>query len=391
MAAGQGASAKKHGSIAVGQDATTDGQSAIAIGNTASALGTFSIATGIDANASQWAGVALGTEAEAAGGWATAIGGKASAAGFGSTALGSSSSAQEEGTVAIGDASKASNLNDVALGSNSVTEQAVGSANTTINGEVFNFAGATPIATVSIGSAGQERTITNLAAGRLDAASTDAVNGSQLFATNQAVNNLAAGVSKLANDAVKYDTNPDGTRADSVTLNGGSVSMEGGDSNAPVVLSNVANGVKRNDAVNVGQLQNTASSTLAKANVYSDMQSIKTLGEANTYTDQQMTRAVGEANAYTDTKFGMLSQDIGAVRKEARQAAAIGLAAASLRYDDRPGKLSAAIGGGVWRNEGAFAMGLGYTSQDSKFRTNVSMTTAGGNVGGGVGLSYTFN
>ncbi|WP_428839532.1 YadA-like family protein [Brucella oryzae] len=171
----------------------------------------------------------------------------------------------------------------------------------------------------------------------------------------------------------------------------GTASLPGGNPNAPVVLSNVANGVKRNDAVNVGQLQNTASSTLAKANVYSDMQSIKTLGEANTYTDQQMTRAVGEANAYTDTKFGMLSQDIGAVRKEARQAAAIGLAAASLRYDDRPGKLSAAIGGGVWRNEGAFAMGLGYTSQDSKFRTNVSMTTAGGNVGGGVGLSYTFN
>ena len=79
------------------------------------------------------------------------------------------------------------------------------------------------------------------------------------------------------------------------------------------------------------------------------------------------------------------------MRAEARQAAAIGLAAASLRYDDRPGKLSAAIGGGIWRGEGAAAFGLGYTNEDQTMRANVSATTAGGEWGIGAGLSFTFN
>jgi autotransporter adhesin len=45
--------------------------------------------------------------------------------------------------------------------------------------------------TVSVGSVGNERTIVNLAAGTLSAVSTDAVNGSQLFATNQLVSSIA--------------------------------------------------------------------------------------------------------------------------------------------------------------------------------------------------------
>ena len=51
-----------------------------------------------------------------------------------------------------------------------------------INGTTHNFAGTNPAATVSVGKAGTERTITNVAAGRISAASTDAINGSQLYA-----------------------------------------------------------------------------------------------------------------------------------------------------------------------------------------------------------------
>lgn len=112
---------------------------------------------------------------------------------------------------------------------------------------------------------------------------------------------------------------------------------------------------------------------------------------AKNYTDQVAVTTLNQANNYTDYKFGQLNQEIGKVRDEARQAAAIGLAAASLRYDDRPGKASVAVGGGVWRGQGAFALGAGYTSEDGRVRANLSATTAGGEWGAGAGVSFTLN
>ncbi|ETS04087.1 hypothetical protein Q655_01672, partial [Bartonella henselae JK 51] len=79
------------------------------------------------------------------------------------------------------------------------------------------------------------------------------------------------------------------------------------------------------------------------------------------------------------------------VRKEARQAAAIGLAVSNLRYNDLPGKLSVALGSGIWRSQSAFAFGAGYTSEDGNIRSNLSVTNAGGSWGVGVGLSLTLN
>ena len=98
-----------------------------------------------------------------------------------------------------------------------------------------------------------------------------------------------------------------------------------------------------------------------------------------------------QANAYADSKLSQLNMDMGEVKGEARQAAAIGLAAASLRYDDRPGKLSVAAGGGYWRGEGAVAFGAGYTSEEGRVRANLSGTTAGGHWGVGAGVSLTLN
>ncbi|MFK8403077.1 hypothetical protein M2D07_031590, partial [Pseudomonas sp. BGr12] len=93
--------------------------------------------------------------------------------------------------------SKANNANDVALGAGSTTDVAVGTAGTTIAGTDYSFAGATPTSTVSVGSKGSERTITNVAAGRLSADSTDAINGSQLFATNQAIDGINTNIDVL--------------------------------------------------------------------------------------------------------------------------------------------------------------------------------------------------
>uniref|UniRef100_UPI00035F545D YadA-like family protein n=1 Tax=Bartonella rattimassiliensis TaxID=270250 RepID=UPI00035F545D len=62
-----------------------------------------------------------------------------------------------------------------------------------------------------------------------------------------------------------------------------------------------------------------------------------------------------------------------------------------LRYNDAPGKLSIALGSGLWRSQSAFAVGAGYTSEDGKIRSNLSVTSAGGHWGVGVGLSLTLN
>ncbi|OQR36461.1 hypothetical protein BWR15_09065 [Pseudomonas sp. T] len=151
--------------------------------------------------------------------------------------------------LAAGVGAKAAQDGAVALGSGSVTDAAVATTGTTVAGTDYNFAGTAPTSTVSVGSVGNERTITNVAAGRLSETSTDAVNGSQLFATNSAIDNLDAG-------SVKYDVNPDGSiNYNSVTLGGdiyNSTTRTGG-----TRITNVARGVGDSDAVNMSQLNET--------------------------------------------------------------------------------------------------------------------------------------
>ncbi|KXB82266.1 ESPR-type extended signal peptide-containing protein, partial [Veillonella parvula] len=204
------------GSFAVGNNSKALNNYAYAIGGSSNATGQWSIAMGTNATAMEDASVAIGTWAAATKGQATAIGNQAKAIAIGATALGRLSSVNAvDGTaigsstsvtglngtaignkanvtvkngVAIGNEANAKNENAVAIGSGSETAAAVGTASETVNGEVHNFAGANPGSTVSVGKAGAERTITNVAAGRLSATSTDAVNGSQLYAVNTEVN-----------------------------------------------------------------------------------------------------------------------------------------------------------------------------------------------------------
>ncbi|RVO18599.1 adhesin [Sinorhizobium meliloti] len=235
--------------------------------------------------------------------------------------------------------------------------------------------------------------ITNVAAGDLNANSTDAVNGSQLYATNVKVDRLDTEVKEIDSrvtyiesfqgdleNAAVYDTDAAGKRLNTLTL-------EGGDPDKPVLIANVAKGVKATDAVNVGQLDES----VAESKSYTDEKTEWAIDQAAIYTDQVIETKVSAVNNYAQQRFAQLSGEIGQVRSEARQAAAIGLAAASLRFDNEPGKLSVALGGGFWRSEGALAFGAGYTSEDGRVRANLTGAAAGGNVGVGAGLSITLN
>ena len=112
-------------------------------------------------------------------------------------AIGPQARALAADAVALGLGSLSNHANSVALGAGSVTS-AAHTGDYTLNTS-YTAAGQ-PVAangTVSVGSAGKERQIQNVAAGVISATSTDAINGSQLYATNNYMNNFAGGVKNV--------------------------------------------------------------------------------------------------------------------------------------------------------------------------------------------------
>ncbi len=273
---------------------------------------------------------------------------------------------------------------------------------------------------------GKPSKIINVADGKIAEGSKDAVNGGQLWKTNERVakvenrvtdvenhvtiidkkvdnisntiadigdtvnninvkvDNIDNKVNDIAEDAVRYDRDENGKKTNKITL-------AGGDASEPVLIDNVADGkIEKGskEAVNGGQLHD-----------YTKEQTKLILDESKQYTDQRIRNitidaiddAVEQAKQYTDTKFNVLNYSIESVKKEARQAAAIGLAVSNLRYNDTPGKLSVGFGAGLWRSQSAFAFGAGYTSENGKYRSNISATTSGGHWGVGAGFNMTLN
>ena len=173
MAFGNNAKAANGGAIAMGNGSQSRGDWGVAIGNGAKALAAGARALGANSNASGVNAAAIGWDSEASGASSIAVGETVKSTGTNS--------------VAIGTGAKAANENAIALGAGSETAAAVATPSATINGTAHNFAGVNPASTVSVGKAGSERTITNVAAGRISAASTDAINGSQLYAVTSEI------------------------------------------------------------------------------------------------------------------------------------------------------------------------------------------------------------
>ncbi|HDR1313704.1 TPA: adhesin, partial [Pasteurella multocida] len=121
----------------------------------------------------------------------TAIGEWAYASAQNTTAIGTKAKASATGAMAFGHEAIAAHENAVALGAGAETAEAVATNQAEVKGFTYSgFAGKTPLATVSVGKASAERTITNVAAGRINATSTDAINGSQLYLALNALGNV---------------------------------------------------------------------------------------------------------------------------------------------------------------------------------------------------------
>ncbi|WP_375610049.1 MULTISPECIES: YadA-like family protein [unclassified Bartonella] len=220
--------------------------------------------------------------------------------------------------------------------------------------------------------------IINVVNGKVDRDSKEAVNGGQLWETQQMITDQVKDIeNKVTEGSVQYDKDKKtGKKTNKVTL-------VGVDDSSPVLIDNVADGKIEKDskeAVNGGQLKDKMDFVLESA---------------NKYTDEQISHLVKDgvsgANSYTDMKVSTLSYVVEDVRKEARQAAAVGLAVSSLRYSDIPGKLTIAFGSGLWRSQSAFAFGTGYTSENGYIGSNLSITTSGGHWGISAGVNVILN
>ena len=205
---------------------TSDEATAVGYDNKAHVRG---VAVGYTNNATNH-GVAIGVETKATGESATAIGVHATSDGLSTIAIGSNSAANNKASTAIGQGAKASasygvalgkaaqakHGSAVALGTAAVTEQAVAINEATVGKITYGvFAGTDATAVVSVGAKGDHtRQIINVGAGEVSSTSTDAINGSQLYATNDVINNVAGSVTTVLGGNAALDNKGNITMTD---------------------------------------------------------------------------------------------------------------------------------------------------------------------------------
>ena len=210
-AIGNNAHSEGYGSIAMGREAsalsTQDGdkKNVVAIGDDAQATGSRSIALGVSAQAGTLERVRDRTVYKDNPELITKL--KAQKEVTDAVAIGSEASVQANEGLALGSNATVNNVRGVALGAKSETAAPVSTASETINGLKYNYAGGTADSTVSVGNNSTKRTITNVAAGRVNAQSTDAINGSQLYGVANAVGNVANSTTNILGGNAQVDQN----------------------------------------------------------------------------------------------------------------------------------------------------------------------------------------
>ncbi|EDH2423834.1 hypothetical protein G3K06_004128 [Salmonella enterica] len=186
--------AESIGSVALGAGAhtTSTAKYSMAVGTNAVASNLYAIALGTNANASGKNAIALGRDTVSSAERSLTVGLGANAASLDSMAFGYNTSVTSDAAngIAFGSGAVTSAKNSVAIGSNSTaTEENV----------------------VSVGSDALKRKIVNVGNGAISESSTDAVNGSQLFATNanvtQNTTDIAANTDSINQNTTDIATN----------------------------------------------------------------------------------------------------------------------------------------------------------------------------------------
>ena len=197
------------GTFAAGYKATLSDTVAIGYFSGANATGNKNVwigrsqATGSTANNT----VLIGSNSTVNGNFNYGIGHNSELKGESNAVVGAYNHVTANNTYVLGDHVTTTLDNAVVLGSHSTAESSdvVSTPSYTYAGGTVNFAGTAPVSTVSVGATNQERTITHVAAGRVSADSTDAINGSQLYGANQQIDNLYNKISNIGKEANKGD------------------------------------------------------------------------------------------------------------------------------------------------------------------------------------------
>ncbi|EHR9613332.1 YadA-like family protein [Escherichia coli] len=333
IALGATANASKEYAMALGASSAASAANAIAVGRNSAAAGVDSLAFGRLSAANAANAIAMGAESKAAEN-ATAVGTNAEANGLNSIALGSGSIADVDNTIALGNQSqavaagaiaigqgnKADGANAIALGNGSITGGVnaialgqgsyAGLENGTAIGAQASAQGKNSVAlgagsvatdadTVSVGNTTAQRQIVNMAAGDISTTSTDAINGSQLYAISKSVaDNLGGGATVNAQGVV---TSPNyrlksgifGTVGDALTgldnntlqwdsLKKAYSAAHGTDTTS--TITNVKDGAisdTSKDAINGSQLKTTNDNVATNtANITTNTNSINTLTDS---------------------------------------------------------------------------------------------------------------
>jgi len=208
---GANATGNKNVWIGRSQASGSKGNNTVLIGSNSNVNGDFNYGMGhgviFEGNKNSAIGAYNKIEGNQSGAFGVGTYNVATVKGDNSYSVGNKNEIGANNTFVMGNNVKTSLDNAVVLGNDSTAESSdvVSTPSYTYAGGTVNFAGTAPVSTVSVGATNQERTITHVAAGRVSADSTDAINGSQLYGANQQIDNLYNKISNIGKEANKGD------------------------------------------------------------------------------------------------------------------------------------------------------------------------------------------
>ena len=191
------------------QGANSTANNSVLIGSGSSVKADFTLGIGHYTNVNAKKGLAIGSyntlsdKATESGVFGQGQYGKNAIDASGSYSIGNYNHISGNNTFVMGNNVTTALENAVILGNDSTDGDVVGTSSYTFkNGTTVNYAGSTPVSTVSVGAKDKERTITNVAAGRVSATSTDAINGSQLYGVHQMIDTLNQSTNAQLHDSI---------------------------------------------------------------------------------------------------------------------------------------------------------------------------------------------
>ena len=247
-----------YNSAALGVNTTVSGTSTIVLGRNNNVVGDNNVIIGANngtINAGQSTFIGYNNTSVDNSQEQTVIGANSTVGGQGAMALGTHATVTSIDAVGIGNNIVADKPNSVALGTNSVTDDAVNQLQAMVNNTTYVFAGTDATSVVSVGSKQRAgfggvknyvRQVQNVAAGRVDASSTDAVNGSQLHAAYDAINTMGEDIDKALDAQQQFNTAVHNTLAnhkDAIKNNTQRIAQHDAD------IANNKNAIKANDRV----------------------------------------------------------------------------------------------------------------------------------------------